>query len=388
MAGEAPPGCRAWRPTMSTGPPAGRAAVACTDSRARCPCSSAGGVEEVHAVLDEDAAAERVVPEPVAGAEVLVAGVVLEREPLRRAPAALGRSRRRAAAGCSAARGRRPGPGPAPGRVAHARAASAAVSGERLLAEHVPPGRAAPRTSGPRGCGGGVAIATTSHVLVGRAAPSRPAHTAAPCGRRGRCARGRVRVGHRGDPHAGQVGHGVRGTYAPNAPAADQAEPEVTRGSRGARSRPGDADLRVGHAVEDEQLRRRSPRSRSGRPRSGTMPALSSSVSGRQQRLGGAGEHPGGVRRVEDHRAGRVVDPLLLGSKPVGDARPETPWWISSQPSSTRIGGGPAPILSASKWNSGSATSRWSRRWTSARMSALDLVDRHVGDPDAGPRRR
>ena len=42
------------------------------------------GVEEVHAVLDEDATARLRVPEPVAGRKVLVAGVVLEREPLDR----------------------------------------------------------------------------------------------------------------------------------------------------------------------------------------------------------------------------------------------------------------------------------------------------------------
>ena len=42
------------------------------------------GVEEVHPVLDEDATARLDVPEPVAAREALVAGVVLEREPLDR----------------------------------------------------------------------------------------------------------------------------------------------------------------------------------------------------------------------------------------------------------------------------------------------------------------
>jgi hypothetical protein len=43
------------------------------------------GVEEVDAVLDEDAAAALLVPEPVLGRQVLVARVVLEREALHRA---------------------------------------------------------------------------------------------------------------------------------------------------------------------------------------------------------------------------------------------------------------------------------------------------------------
>ena len=48
---------------------------------------------------------------------------------------------------------------------------------------------------------------------------------------------------------------------------------------------------------------------------------------------------------------------------------PETPWWMSSQPSSTRIGAGPAPIFSSSQGYSDSAISRWPRGRASALMS-------------------
>ena len=63
---------------------------------------------------------------------------------------------------------------------------------------------------------------------------------------------------------------------------------------------------------------------------------------------------------------------------------PDTPWWISSQPSSTRMGGGPAPILSSSNGYADNATSRWLRRWTSAPQVAVDVGDRDVRHPDAG----
>ena len=107
---------------------------------------------------------------------------------------------------------------------------------------------------------------------------------------------------------------------------------------------PGDADLGVGHAVEDVPLRRRPPRSRWGRrrwarcrrapPRS-RGPAAAPRC-GRAPATGRPGR--AASRRPRSGRAG------LSGRSRPG-CSPVTPWWRSSQPSSTRIGGGPAPIF-------------------------------------------
>ena len=73
----------------------------------------------------------------------------------------------------------------------------------------------------------------------------------------------------------------------------------------------------------------------------------SSAVSGVEHRLVGSRQHAARVGGVEQHRAGGVLHVLRCGSQPPVSS-PVTPWWMSSQPSATRSGGGPAPIFSSS----------------------------------------
>ena len=128
--------CATVAETRSTGPCGRRAATARTERG--LPVEQHGRrVEEVHAVLDEDPAADRLVPEPVVGVEVLVAGVVLEAEAPHRAEQGAAQPAQRAQQRVVAEHvvDDQDPAGALDGRDQVPRVG--VVEGERLLAEHV-----------------------------------------------------------------------------------------------------------------------------------------------------------------------------------------------------------------------------------------------------------
>lgn len=195
----------------------------------------AGGVEEVHAVLDVDAAAAGGVPEPVAGAQVLVGGVVLE-----------GEAHQRVQQPFLAQPPEHPQDGVVAQDVVDDEDAGGAFGlglhpqgvlqrhGQRLLAEHVP-ARAQRRRRVPRGWPGSgdrhdvhPAQARQRRGVGGDggAVPPREGGGTVTVG---------VGAGH--DAYAGQVGHGVQQVGAERA-AAGQAQTERGHSARSRRATP------------------------------------------------------------------------------------------------------------------------------------------------------
>ena len=110
----------------------------------------------------------------------------------------------------------------------------------------------------------------------------------------------------------------------------------------------------------------------------GTVPTRSSVGLGGEQRLGRAGEH---ARRSSASRIiapGRVVHLLLLGSNAVVDARRSPRGAAAASPPATRIGGGPAPILSSSNGYSAPPRAGAAPSSVRARRSRSTSRDRHV----------
>ena len=112
---------------------------------------------------------------------------------------------------------------------------------------------------------------------------------------------------------------------------------------------------------------RRGGRWRWGRPRWGPpRPARPAPPASRW--VGGAGQDPGDVLGVEQHRPGGAATAGWWSTRP-GSIRPATPWCSTSQPG-RRSGRVPPPSLASSQGRSGRATSRWSRRPVSRTGSA------------------
>jgi hypothetical protein len=187
------------------------------------------GVEDVDAVLDQDAAAHLPVPEPVVGAEVLVAGQVLEGEAAGRAEQLTPQPVQQRVQGVAAQHvvdreaGRaRPG-----GRPQHL-GGVLQPRRQRLLAEHVPAGgqrvQHQPGVAGRRG-----GDRHHPHPAVGEQPLRRDGVQAVGGGQR-RGALG-VPVGDRHRLEARQLPGGVQ-DRRPEAPAPDQAEPESRSGPR------------------------------------------------------------------------------------------------------------------------------------------------------------
>ncbi len=205
----------------------------------------------MHAVLDEDAAAEPLVPEPVVVGEVLVAGVVLEQEPLRGAEQALlqpGQAGQQRVVAEHVVDHER---GVACGGLVHQLRQVLGGGGERLLAEHVPPG-----PEGPEGDAGVVGGRGRHHDQVdgrvGDQALPVVVHGAAVL--LGQQLRGlAAQVGDRPDLDVGQVGHGA-GEERREPAGAHEAEPERL----GAGAHPFTPELRLGGdelPLEDDEQR-------------------------------------------------------------------------------------------------------------------------------------
>ena len=260
------------------------------------------------------------------------------------------------------------------------------VDGERLLDEHVPPGSQSLDGEGgvrPRGCGDDddvdVAIGEEP-VEVGRR--SRPTGGRRRGERRGRAScrrrrparrRGARRWRRRGTCRTPRT-RGVRA-------GAGHRRRVLTSGS--ARGAPHRCCCRPCRRTRSRG--RRSSAIAVGNTTLGTVPTRSSTVSG--SRSGSAVRamtRDGSSGSSSIAPARYTSEPCWDGSKP-GATSPWTPWWMSSQPSGTRMGGGPAADLGALVGMLGQGDAPVVPHEGERSDVGFDLVGGHVGDPDAGP---
>ena len=307
------------------------------------------------AVLDEDAARAAGIPEPVVGGEVFVGGVVLEREAPDRAEHALAGDLDREQLGQRRDEWREAQQvidgDDAPGLSGGLGDAAAAVDvdGERLLDEHVPPGSEGLDGEGgvrPRGCGDDDDV----DVAIGE----EPVEV----GLRSRPTGGRRR-GERRGPAACRRRRPARRWGARRWRRRGTCRTPRTRGVRaggGHRhecSRPRSARGAPPRCCCRPCRRTRSRGRRSSRWRSGTRRWAPCRLVRRRSRARGAARAVRAMTRDGSSGSSSIAparytsEPCWDGSKP-GATSPWTPWWMRSQPSGTRIGGGPAPILALS----------------------------------------